>query len=499
MNTKEIAHRQLNGERRRIYMPDKRFPDKYPPINWWRGALRPFESRSSLSARFHALNEISFHQFEISIEEKKKNLNLARDAYFNSITSVLNEDIDVVRSVFGDLMNFDSCKEYGYMESNPFESISLYCTECSKYGYHSWLHTIPWLAKCPFHLIPLRAIGFYLPERRMDDYSLNAMQQLMRKNCHSWPRPSEADSEVFRYVKNSKHLSALISWAKSAHNSSKILSAKKIWVSEEFDFRGENSYKNSMGRLRYLNRIPDLIKPLFETIGEEWDLTIQNFPIEIKNELNRFEDIRHFDHIFSNYKFVSAYSNNPPSFIKTLRDAQKILKNRHGKCRCEWGWEKAGWSSHWIRVDPRDWPHWCKVCPYQRAIEMLENEWGTPSAESISHQAKQKLWDQYVIQSRYLHNLGLITYASNARVSPMGYLVGWYSDIHSSSEWVASSITEFLYTVAQFEIDVALIKMLKWLDGIESGNEPTNYDLPAGCVRLCETDNSLALIKWSLK
>lgn len=72
MNTKEIAHHQLNGDRRRIYMPDKPFPDNCPPINWWRGALRPFESKSSLSARFHALNEISFHQLEISIEEKKE-------------------------------------------------------------------------------------------------------------------------------------------------------------------------------------------------------------------------------------------------------------------------------------------------------------------------------------------------------------------------------------------------------------------------------------------
>ncbi|MGX9936493.1 hypothetical protein ACVFVO_13980 [Advenella kashmirensis] len=484
----------------RIATTDPLRKNQYPRINWWSGALRPFESVLSFCARFQALNGISFEQYEV-LSDLEKNTSLSSDYDSNKIAVLLNQDQDLVRSVSVDLIDFFYCHEFRYIQdSRRLVRTFSYCKQCSQHGYHSALHSLPWISKCPFHLTPLSDGSFSTGGGNLDERSVNGMCELLRANCSTWPRPGQVDTEISRCINSSKHLPSFLRWSKKVYSASEKLSATKIWVSEEFDGRKELSYRHAIGRLKLLCGVPSLIEPLFEDLGEDWDLTIKNFQADVRNELHSLKDKPHFDYIFTYYKFISGYLKSPPPFKKKLRLAQDILNNRHGKCRCEWSLQNAGWVSHWVRIDPRMGVHVYDRCPYGHAIDTLEREWGHPDMLRLTPRAKQKLWDTFIHQSRDMNAYGLVEYSQNAKVAPDGYLRGTYNNIYSSCEWnTLSPITELLNTVAEFEIDVALIKMMKWLDGIEQGHEPENYDLPAGCIRLCDTDDGLSLIKWSLK
>jgi hypothetical protein len=72
--------------------------------------------------------------------------------------------------------------------------------------------------------------------------------------------------------------------------------------------------------------------------------------------------------------------------------------------------------------------------------------------------------------------------------------------LHFRPEWEwtdRSPLTNLLNTAAEFEIDIAMIGLDAWLQSIENGNPPYLRSDPTRCIRLCETTEGLALIKWT--
>lgn len=68
-----------------------------------------------------------------------------------------------------------------------------------------------------------------------------------------------------------------------------------------------------------------------------------------------------------------------------------------------------------------------------------------------------------------MHDAGLVEYTPAANVSPEGYLYT-HPQVWPCCEWNTSSpLTELMNTAAEFEIDTAVRKTLKWLVALEQG------------------------------
>lgn len=468
--------------------------DPLARINWWPGALRPYESPLSFCARFCELNGISLATYARFFGH-----NILREGELNSdeldrIASLLDEDLELVRTVFNYFVDFGDAGEHYSSESSwVAPRISKYCPRCIELGYYSYIHELPWLIKCPFHLDSLVDIPpklHYTESQRLSD--VNTLTQLLIHHCRTWPRASESDFEISNFVKNG-YFRLVSSWIRDARKGQVALSQRKLWESE-FD-HGEPP---AIGRLRRIAKMPRLIEPLFTTPNEEWSLAVRHFPLEAGNALQTVSKYASFGTIFSYYKSLAPYFSDPPPYIEKLRFAKTTLHDRHGKCRCQWGKRNAGWLDHWMEMDPDGWPYWLTKCPYSVAIEELELGWGDAD-QVLSRGLAEQRQQSFIEQSRIMRDAGLIEYAVNAKVAPSGHL-GWSTNIGRDCEWKEPSpLTELMNTAAEFEIDVALVAAIKWLDAIEQGAAPDALRMPSRCVRLCETNNGLSLTKWSPK
>ncbi|NGM88079.1 hypothetical protein G5B35_12250 [Parapusillimonas sp. SGNA-6] len=447
----------------------------------------------SFAARFRELNAISLLQYEDCFGIRLGCEGRLPPADIQRIASLLNEDFSLVQSVFFRLICKSDCVEYRSPDMKKRADEIQYCPRCVELGYHSYVHEMPWLAKCPFHLVTLKkTYALHMEQGTSRLKRVQAIRQLMVSNCRSWPRPSEADLHVAKFCKDS-YLKLLICWIKQAKDSATRLSAGHIWDGGEYET--EKSYGHSLGRLRRLEKMPKLIEPLFTTVGESWNLTVRHFPLEVKNELHRLSQYAPFWRIFSFYKSVGARSNHPPAFIAKLQVTQRLLTKRHGKCRCRWGKGLAGWSSRWVQTGPDGWPYWGLKCPYELAIDDLEPGWGYPDRLLSNRQAWAALL-RFIELSDVMHEAGLIEYTADANITPYGHLCT-YPQVWPCCEWKTTSpLTELLNAVAEFEVDTTVCKTLTWLSAIEQGDKPYDLDMPAACVRLCETDGGLSLIKW---
>lgn len=300
---------------------------------------------------------------------------------------------------------------------------------------------------------------------------------------------------VFKFRDNA-YLRLLTCWLKHAKNSADDLSTGNFWAGGEYGESAEETYAHSIGRLRKLESMPELIKPLFTTVGEEWSLTIRHFSLAVKNELLRVRRDAPFSMIYSFYKSAGACSDRLPGFLAKVHLAQMLLKKRHGKCRCRWGRREEGWGSVWTKTEPDGWPYWGVKCPYELAIDDLDHGWGHPDRTLSCHQAGNKE-KRLCALSRVLRDAGIVEYTPTANLSLDGHFYT-YPQFWPRCEWKTTlSLIELMNTVAEFEIDTAVRKRLNWLVAIEKGEKPFDLDMPAECVRLCETDRGLSLIKWS--
>lgn len=466
----------------------------FTSINWWPKKLRPYESPLSLAIRFCAFNGISLSQYEnyfgyrLGYEGQLNQDDLSR------IASLLNEEISLVQTVFIPIDHHYHFGEYSLpVLKKPSDEIR-YCQRCLEFGYHSYLHELGWLARCPLHLTPIKSIWAIRTNGNTHIRRSEALKHLMMSNCRAWPRSDAGDVEIVE-PQTTTHLQLLFAWVKNTNDAAINLSRGQFWDCNQGESHDETSFKHAIGQLRKLENIPTLIEPLFTTLGESWQLEIQHFSIEVKKELHRLSKYATFSTILDFYKRVSARSKNPPSFIMQLRAGRAKLKERHGKCHCRWGREKTSWSYHWVKTSPDGWPYWQIKCPYEVALENLDLNW-EHSDRVLSNREVQDELLHFVKSSCVMRDAGLIEYTPDANISPSGYLYA-YPQVSPCCEWNQTSpLTQLLNKIAEFEIELAMVKLNRWLDAIDKGSEPHERDELARCLRLCETKEGLSLIKW---
>lgn len=132
-------------------------------INWWPGALRPFESALSFASRFCELNAISLAQYELFFGIDANSAGKLATHDIQRIASLLDEDEELVQSVFCQPISVSDCVEHRSPQLRNRLGDIQYCPKCIELGYHSYVHEMPWLAKCPFHLVSLHTAQPAIP------------------------------------------------------------------------------------------------------------------------------------------------------------------------------------------------------------------------------------------------------------------------------------------------------------------------------------------------
>ncbi|MDR6476198.1 hypothetical protein J2778_003698 [Paraburkholderia graminis] len=463
----------------------------YPSVNWWSGNIRRFESRVSFALRFRELNCISGRKCLDFLSINPVDDTPVGSGDIKRLSAILGEPLSDVESLFARSMGFDDCGRYAPPRRGRGRQFVRYCDVCANCGYHSYLHELEWLAKCPFHGCELKEAWIGKHAGSIALQHMDALNAVMHNQCGSWPH---YDNDF--PAANQEHIVALENWVVRARRAATRASDAEIWCSAPHAILGNISLAQAFGQLRALACMPEVIEPFVIETGGTWRVQRRQFPNEAKLEIERLDILGvSFSRVLEAYQSIAYVSAGPPPFVTRLEQAKNALQERHGRCHCEWGLFRGGWESHWVKVYPDEQQYRSLSCPFEVALEELERGWGGPGEALIGRKAVQEQL-RFIFLAHEMHTAGLIRYKSDADVSSDGYLyVG--QDLTSCCIWEEKSpLTKLLDTASTWEIDSACSALSMWLDDIEEGVRPAQRDDPKYCVRLGKAGTGLSLIRW---
>jgi len=460
--------------------------EDFPAVNWIPGTLRLYESRASFWSSFFELNVLGAKRAGLFFGFAVVEDNYLTAVDVGKISEILREPTVVLDTVFHPRTDFSGCGSYQFRsERRPAESLR-YCDECIKMGYHSNLHELDWLSCCPFHLVALRGSPTKECSRgRMASY-VTAMQDLMTEHCEYWPLTKRFSPDFWRMG----CFNELMNWIEGVNRSAGNLSTNEIWRSDAGDI---NSSRRALGRLHGIEPIPKSARQIFKNFSEHWSVRFFDFPADARENLRCLKGHLDFDTIFEFYKSISIYSNRNISLRRKIDQAREYINLRHDPCKCEWVFERHGWDSHWIHIDPRERHLWTKPCPYEIALQDLDDVWGPPDRERRGYFKVRANWLDI---SRKMFDANLIKYTESAKISPEGYL---YADANCwhACEWNDQSpLTDLVDQVAEFEVEAMLRALTEWLDDVDVGAMPGWREDPVDFLRLSDTRVGLRLTQW---
>lgn len=463
---------------------------KFPAVNWWRGVLRPHESRLAFIARFSDLNGLVARQAELYFQEFFKQMDLSANDKLLTLADALGEDLDVLRTVLFESIHPGHDHSFS-IPSTPHTFEVRYCEDCAKFGYHSYLHEYGWLRLCPFHLTPLKLAtpGTYRGSSLVA--RCETLSELMREGCPSWPMPP---SIVFK-PEQFASFNWMTDWLSTVRSLATKQGGKPLWASNEVVFPKAQALGAAIGRLHALEAIPEGKRCMFSNLEEGWGAEICHFPLDAKQEFARLESFGHHT-LFLFFKRISAYSNHPFDFTLSTSRYRTSLLDRHQKCHCRWGCEKIAFgSSHWVAVEPDEWPYWNLKCPFLIALEKLEEATGHWE-EALSVRKRQ---DQHFAMLPYvdqLASLGIVKLAPHAQVTPEGRLYA-FQQTWPFLEWIGTPwLNSILDTAARMEAAMVYDHLVAWLDSIDDGSHPGRFTQSPTKIELHESEGGLQLIRW---
>jgi hypothetical protein len=463
----------------------------YPSVNWWPGNLRPYESRLSVVTRFRELNGISSYRcLNFLNVTPDSDSSLPQDEAVR-LSKILHETLPNVQAIFSPSITFENCAHYAPPPNRRDRHRVRYCDACAQRGYHSYLHELSWLSRCPFHMRELKDAWVGTHTGSVAAGHMAALNVVMRERCRSWPHcdnsfPSGED----------EYLPLLEGWVTRARLVAESQSSREVWRSGDDRFPGYLSSSQAFGQLRALVPMPEAIESLFAEAGDPWSIETCQFPQQTRTKLEQFRSRGlGFARIFDFYMCIGAYSAAPASFVARARDAQDSLRKRHGICRCEWALALEGWRPNWVKVHAEERKHWSFRCPFDIAIDELDLCWAHKNSAYIGRNPSLTR-AIFAEQAHDMHAAGLIRYAKDSKISIRGHL-NTEQEIASCCEWVDDSVlSDLLEKAADWEVEAAHSAVSRWLDNIDLGLQPGQRDDPKYCIRLRETDDGLSLIRW---
>ncbi|REE06505.1 hypothetical protein B0G71_8181 [Paraburkholderia sp. BL27I4N3] len=345
------------------------------------------------------------------------------------LSEILHEASPDVLAIFSPSIVFENCGHYAPPRNRRDRHRVRYCDACAQRGYHSYLHELSWVSRCPFHMCELKDAWVGVHADSVAAGHMAALNVVMQERCRSWPHcdnsfPSAEDG----------YLSLLGDWVTRASLAAESRSGREIWRSEDDGFPGDLSLAQAFGQLRALVPMPEAIESLFAEAGDTWGMETCQFPQQTRIKLEQFQSRGlGFARIFDFYKCIGAFSAAWPSFVTRARHAQDSLRERHGICRCEWELTVEGWHPNWVKVHAEERNHWSFRCRFDVAIAELDLCWARQDPGQIRRNPTQNLL-RFVGLAQEMHAAGLVRYSKGSKLSTKGYL---YTDqqIASCCEW----------------------------------------------------------------
>ena len=466
--------------------------NSYPGINWWQGNLLPHESIGSFEIRFQLFNGINRKQVHAYFDNYLDYSTCIRSKFSASeleiLGEILNEPIDVVKTVFDTDLSLLKCGNYAVIQKKIVGVNKLkYCQKCLSLGYHSCLHEFNWLKKCPFHnedlslLIPNWKGGV----SNRDRY-INAISETIKHACPRWPLVNHQEISILQF---SDIFVLFELWSKDAIDRTTKSSLPVLWRAEETHEQNDDGGEY-LGRIRSLAPIPKKIESLFLNL---------EINCLLEKKILDADSVRTLEHVLFDvsiidlvwfYKIYAVVVPASPTHIEKLRKEIENLKNHEESCKCKWGWSKF---SGWTAVGEGDWPLWGYVCPYSVALAELELDCrvnANPTRGKYSLNELQK----FIELARRMRILQLIDYNETC-ISGDGYTFA-ASFANPRIEWKSIVLENLLSTIAASEIDLRIDSLRFWLLSIESGNKPWRRNDPKESLTVQKESNSISIWRW---
>jgi hypothetical protein len=460
----------------------------YPTVNWWRGNLRPHESKISLIARFSNLNGIKYvacEKFFDSILGAENSLN---EAAITKLAGTLGEDLGILKTVLEETVNLGRRHDFCLQPLKRHGEIR-YCELCALVGYHSYVHEYRWLALCPIHGTPLKTSSVPISAGTIQYRRCKALTNLMQTACPQWPNAGTQPIVLEDY----DDFNWLCNWAERIAITASQFSKNKIWSNIDRLFPEDEGYGQKLGQLHALDPIPDSRKRLFSEVQLDWEAEIIHFPMEAKKELARVAELG-ISPLVTMFTRIATYSAQPYGFVEKVEVCRQQLSTTHQHSRCEWRRDSPRVNCSWYKVPPGD-IYWRATCPYKVAVEELELAVGR-RMEVLSRRHREQERQDLIAHSVELLKHKLIGFTVDANVSPDGSLV-WHPQVWPCLEWIGTLwLNTVLDQIVQFEVQSVFESLIGWLDSIEEEGHPYSYKEFSPTIRLSEVDDGLVLVRW---
>ena len=456
-------------------------------LNWGRGRLQPYESFSSLSAKFCALNCIKPLQFRKflcvvfgSPDWSPYGLSKGQKVL---LASILDEPIEIVNTIQPD--DFSLCfpsEVFSIYTDNRFNfHYVTYCPECLRRCYHAFFHELSWLKKCLIHQVDLVQVRKdYASGSRHDSY-INLLSNSFREANPRWLRLSEENSiwpngEVAVFTEIRSWMSRAIRCVTDFE-----LGNPHVLGGTSYELRHLGVL---LGRLNWLSPLSIEAESCLATepssISAKCITLDETLSAELHNVLSKvaLSDLVWF---YKRFLLLNGDDNSIQTSVKVEIDA---IQARHGKCNCEWGWSRY---SGWTRVPQDIWPSGIYLCPFALAQEKLKSEWTDVFSREVGDRGEQAWWSYVNIANRYI-DLGIVTAQfSFSFSSPLTPCVNWCLD---------HRVTEIFHDLVLRDLSLRSAEIANWLDTMDYRNPPPDMAVPPASVIVFGEDRRLAILEW---
>lgn len=463
----------------------------YSAYNWWSGNLRKHESRLCFSTRFCVLNSIRISRLRKFLEaDVADGVPLSLDAV-KRLTSLLNESSSIIYSVFSP--KIEHLNLLGVSNGWQPPTAVRYCEICVAQGFHSYLHEIPWVSSCPFHLTKLK-LHFGKRDSKFGVSTLAARMtslcSLMEERCPIWPELPQAR----RQRQSDKLVKILEEWLTSAAGRRRRLHDGQIWGKWQGIGDPVIASDHVVGHCNALAPMPDCIAPIVGVPSCRWRIQRWSFGRASLDEFRRVQHQIGFSLALDFYAKIKAYSVVPPAHISLLKEIHEALRVKHSACRCRWGLVQCGWTSAWRQYSVAAAKERVLHCPYYQATKELEESWGHYE-DVLTVQRIHKERCRLINLSEIFMEAGLVRYKNGMRSGKMSFF-----DMYQNwpcIEWNDDNpLTDILEKLSECELAVAGHNLMSWLDQIDRGENPaTRIEEPA-TLSILATGDHLDLIQW---
>lgn len=465
----------------------------YPEFNWWSGCARAYESRLSIFLRFCEFNHLSVRRAQDVLEFHPHRPLSPSETEIDRLATLLGESFLTIRTAFYPDVSLSRCGSYSLSSSGRDERVIRFCPECAKLGYHSTFHEVAWLAMCPFHGVALQVAH---PPRHygtiLESY-VRALQYVMKMHCSSWPRAQRGPAEggLGRVPEN------ILDWAARATKSSAEFSDKDICVLNSHEFSRELFDIQKLGQIYAIEPVPDEMKMYLVPIVGKFNIECLEFARISDYFYNTTGGRRAISILFDFYVKTQPLSYNPPPYVGYFKNLVEMLRNKHVTCHCNWlGVVLTTGEVLWRKVIDGGGRSDNERCPYEIVLGELEARWGRWT-EVWPNRLADLEFGRLIALSQSVRDFGFVRLASDGAVRSEEYSHYLCSPFENYTWILAPSELDLLNAAAKWQIEAEFSAMMGWLDQISSDRKPSEYEHPAGLVRIQSHRNKIVLMRWT--